>query len=796
MMKFAVFSATVAVAAAISSSHNPASHAVDKQSDLCNNMIVPGYSAPHCGYRVAAGARIVKYNIQNIKPAELLEGAAVDGNPKTSSKAAKAKTTDELKALHMSTDGTYFALPQGQDPLGYGTEDYNDWSPSSPYLCGLLCDVSDECNGFTYKFDMCWLFGDQANTVIQARSGGGEADFAWTTYVKTGSAIREETVALDANLFSDSSTQIPNKAAFNCDAYYVLGEPCTADAVPGSSDSLVNNDFSSLAGFSSKLTLTSGVEWAGAAPSAFDAALTTTGSGGLTLETRHDDGSSFTFPAADADCGCDYETYVTSMAAGSSTGYGFYEASFTSTATEFLNAFWFQGPTAEINVLKVENGKASVSYYCFADQDDQTEVTVDIADVDLSKTTTATLFYSDTMIYWLVNGEIVHSVATPTCLQGVEMKPIFSVEVGDNLPSTVGVANGASFGKMNVAYLRSWSTAYLTDNNFKADGLACKIDSTLYGNRPSDDTDPAMAGTPFLYGGLYKGPVPTGHRRWQAFCGQRLVGKRKFKTAGKRTIKQCGDECAAYPGCQGFWWSLAEDSKCRLYGDFVPQALDDAMQDASKYDNQGNVWMRMSEGVPATKLECEGASNFDGFTEYCYRTLQGFGPRASIDIDANGLIDYGCPYDKSEFLNGIGNRAPKQCKKAADWFVTNADGTESDMKDPASVKSGNTIAGYIKQTEWDETRVWGTRGALGPLTADLCVEFCKEECSCYGAYWRFDKNHCWMLAKANTKLYRSQAAPPPTNPIRMLKSVVYVKNDPENSGCDVDALKSAGKYSV
>jgi hypothetical protein len=336
------------------------------------------------------------------------------------------------------------------------------------------------------------------------------------------------------------------------------------------------------------------------------------------------------------------------------------------------------------------------------------------------------------------------------------------------------VANGASFGAMTVSFFRTWSSNFLVHRN-RDGGVACA-------------SDPA---TGKLYGGLYKGPVPPG--RWQATCGQRLIGKRKFKSSGGKTIVECGQMCIGYPGCVGFWWALSENNKCRLYGDFVPQALDDVSLDD---DAQGNIWMRMSEGVPKAALTCDGATagTFNDFTEGCHNAPGAFGPRASIDIDGDDRIDYGCPYDKSEFVNRNNERSPKQCKPKN--FVTAQGRDVSPGVSPSSL-SGNA-QGYNQAARWikegEHTRAWGSRGVLGPMTPDLCVQLCREECSCRAASWRFDKNHCWLMSTEYTNAYKNQAKPPPTAPIRMLKYAHYEKRNP--SGCDINALKAKGVMSL
>lgn len=51
----------------------------------------------------------------------------------------------------------------------------------------------------------------------------------------------------------------------------------------------------------------------------------------------------------------------------------------------------------------------------------------------------------------------------------------------------------------------------------------------------------------------------------------------------------------------------------------------------------------------------------NGFTKNCFSAPQALGTRAAIDLDQDSVIDYGCPYDRTEFYNGKGNRVSKAC---------------------------------------------------------------------------------------------------------------------------------------
>jgi hypothetical protein len=521
-----------------------------------------------------------------------------------------------------------------------------------------------------------------------------------------------------------------------------------------------------------------GATWAGSAPGAFSSSLASASGGKLQLDTMHSPAGSnkFDFPTTDADCGCSYDTYVTSMTSGkSAVGYGYYEATFSSSASQFVNAFWFQGDQSEINVLKVENGVASVSWYCFADQNNQQTDTLTLPGTfDVGVDHTATLHWTAEQFTILVDGEIKMQRATPSCLQGTQMKPIFSVEVGDNLPSTTGVAAGASFGKMTVNYFRSWSTSYIVASKLTTNkgNVACK----------------ALPGDTWGFSGLYNGPVPSGN--WVATCGQKLLGVRKLKVV-RGTIAECGNECDATVGCAGFWMAINE-GKCRLYHDFLTASAVD--KDVTKEEFVGNVWFTHPPtytGVvpvyPAKlPMTCEKASSSvtAGFTESCFQTHRSFGLRATIDLDDDGVIEFGCPYTTTMNLNAVGNLVPKACKHS--------------QCTPSGVCPGDRLPqGFINKRIWDAdgsaTKNWGgSLGVIGALDATACVKICSTQCSCVAAAWRArgGGSQCWLMSRDLNSRYRNQASPN-QSPIKRVDFTYYLKDS--GATCDRAALISQGR---
>merc|ERR1719473_152154 len=146
----------------------------------------------------------------------------------------------------------------------------------------------------------------------------------------------------------------------------------------------------------------------------------------------------------------------------------------SSTASNFVNSFWLQGDTTEINVLQVdETGAASTSYYCYNDPDDQVMHTTPLPAVDLTANTTVALYYTADQIKVLVNGHVVHEIATPTCMQGGQMQVIWSVEGGaQTLPPVTGMASGDSFGAMSIQYVKKFQVKA----DASGDARSCKVE--------------------------------------------------------------------------------------------------------------------------------------------------------------------------------------------------------------------------------------------------------------------------------------------------------------------------------
>jgi len=750
------------------------------QVPMCGNVVVPGYGVPNCNTRINAQARVVAANIFNVNPSETSVAA-----PRTFQRPRA-----EVLAEYTSQSGQVYTLPRVEDS-DTGNVKFDDYDPSSPLHCGMLCDLNDECGGFSWAYGRCWLAASAGDT-------SGTATFqtrnSWHTYIKSSSALRAPGKVIGA---VEASRFPVNSASDMCDPFFTLGEPCTLDAVAGSSTNLVTKFTNDFSGFEKSLTMSNGNTWLGSAPSVFDTSLTSFTNGvGLVLDTQHQPASSgYTFPEADADCGCEYEDYVTSIAVGTASGYGFYEATLQSTADEFVSAFWLQGPQTEINVLKVENGVATVSWFCFADADNQQSGTTVIEGVNLNDKTTATLHYTAEQITVLINGVIKYQVATPQCMQGAQMKPIFSVEVGDFLPSTSTVAAGASFGKMTVSYFRQWTSQYLVHNDADG-GLQCVADTIAH---------PGVSTT-----GLYKGPVPSGN--WRAVCGQRLIGQRRIATQLRTTLNMCGELCNTQPGCVAFFWAREDKGRCRMYNDVVPTPQEDFRN--TNPNDHGNVWMVRSSGEAIVSIleSCPTVANQDGFSRNCFRSPNAFGTRASIDIDQDGLIDYGCPYDRTQFtteIEGVEIRYGKACQ---DKHCATTEGQNvcplagSPIGDGAKTYAGDKLPeGYARPGVWDEARDWGNGvGVLGALNVELCVDLCRKECSCKMAAWRSDREQCWLMSNGwsggdkNHPRHRFKNQGPSSRTpsqagIQQLTYVAFVKENPVE--CDRDELRSRGVLS-
>lgn len=504
--------------------------------------------------------------------------------------------TTEVMEAGQTQKGTQWYMPRKAALPANGVPPYADWTPSSPAECAMICDHVDadlapadapKCYGFTHKYGQCWFISkvptDPTTPFVDFYYEGGPNLKDWTTYIKHG-----------------HDPAFPNpKTSLACTAYHQIGLPCTqhvvayhtADAPPTTADDMTTGVSWNLA-----LDISTNETWKGSAPGAFDTNLVAFTPAGLELGAKHD--PSFLFPATDAGCGCSYDTYTTSMVAGKDDkGYGIYETTFRSTATEFVNAFWMQGDNAEINVLKVEGSVATASWHCFADQDAQTTNSVTISSsFDVAVDHTATLVYSKEEIIVLIDGLIVLQEATPSCMKDQTMKPILSVEVGDQLPSTAAVASGALFGKMTVGNFRAWNIVgdrlvSPTGNGIR-NGRETEMQVSCKGNGLPSRTGAFTAdlsarwagadGWPSA-GGHYQGPVPAG--KWSAHCGLRLDNKRRLSRVNGVSIEGCGAYCDTWAGCNAFWYE-GSSSSCRLYADVRAQAKADQQQGG---DGGGNA---------------------------------------------------------------------------------------------------------------------------------------------------------------------------------------------------------------
>jgi len=243
-----------------------------------------------------------------------------------------------------------------------------------------------------------------------------------------------------------------------CQATTMIGKPCVPfDGYKWGTATAID-----VSAMSNGLTWgTDDTAWLGTAPAEFKAENV----GADTIVAKHDPSASYS--EADPDCGCEYGKWTTGIKSGDLVGYGFYEAKLKTTAVEFSNVFWMQGEDSEINILKVSEanpntgkGTATVSYHCFnsegsTETEESTEFEVDYADV-----ITAGLLYTEDKIEVIVNNVVRYSKDTPSCLKDKVMKPIFSLETGNTLPSESTTADGT----MTIQYLKKWSPTVPTSN--------------------------------------------------------------------------------------------------------------------------------------------------------------------------------------------------------------------------------------------------------------------------------------------------------------------------------------------
>jgi hypothetical protein len=304
---------------------------------------------------------------------------------------------------------------------------------SGAHSCAELCDMVPDCHSFTTKAPHCWLY----NLKEENLHSSDAMVYSKSTNKQYKGTLQERTYF---------------KATDTCESTAQVNYPCyPEDGFKWGT--VTKNDVSTM---SSALTWgTDETPWLGTAPAEFMAGNV----GSNTIAAKYEPSASFS--AADPDCGCEYGTWTTGIKSGAAVGYGVYEAKLTSTASEFTNAFWFQGASTEINVLKVnEEGKATVSYHCFNDEGSTVSDESAEFDVDLTQDTTATLIFTADKIEVAINNVIVYDVATPACMQGVTMKPIFSIETGDELPTESVAADGT----MTIDYFKTWADVSVPTN--------------------------------------------------------------------------------------------------------------------------------------------------------------------------------------------------------------------------------------------------------------------------------------------------------------------------------------------
>jgi hypothetical protein len=823
---------------AVVSLSSPADAIAAVSSAPCYSTLIPGYSVPLCNRKIQSKIKFGygNFGVFDLRTSDPYQKKHPSYQWKTKPDKANgidgvAYTQEDMNSMSKKNGGdAVYQIPKKMSDYG-NAHLFADFQAMTPTHCALACDAVKECTGFSYKFMQC-IFSENNAGLMRMGNNYKWSSQEFTTYWKSGSPARTSS-KLVGQPSSDTIYQFPGLARFkssvNCDVYFSLGEPCTHDAIAVGTSFTSDDRFDDLSSWDTLMPLDDGQDgtWKGAAPGAFDASKATSNDA-LVLETEHHDpAGSFTMPTSDEDCGCTFDTYVTSMvSAKTAVGYGVYEATLKSTASEFVNAFWMQGDTAEINVLKVEDGVASVSWFCFADQANQVTKSYNVSGVDLSKDTTATLSWNQDMFTVLINGKIAVQEETHACLKDIVMKPIFSVEVGDKLPATDGVAAGASFGKMTVNYFRSWSATSLHKGNGKPsktkvtdeNGISfydrSQIEYECKGKVRSTDK---ATGPDARRMGLYQGPVPAG--KWTAVCGMRLMASRKIigRQSKAVNIPACGQLCDDTPGCTIFQY--ANNKNCLLFTDDVTSKYDVDVEDKTvngrlvlennvvfyrdvQYvkegvDNSDNGdWagypgMLIPKANPAKPVECPTTA-IAGMTVQCFARPAALGKLAGIDFDEDGVLDYGCPYAKTEIFKTTGQRNSKAC-------------SSKDCKDgvndcPTKLVGANTGDEYImksalKRTTWEakgfHTKDWHGQGALGEMTSEVCVKICKESCSCMAAGWWPVSGTCRLMA---TDTYRKEKSQVPRTraPMWVADAHLFIKDmdHSENNYCDMNVFKA------
>jgi hypothetical protein len=431
------------------------------------------------------------------------------------------------------------------------------------------------------------------------------------------------------------------------------------------------------------LEIEAGVPWLGAQPSAFDtslASMETDSEGNPMLVAAAAYNSTFEYPTADSECGCEYADWTTSMWASEDTfGHGQFEMTIHELVPDFLNAFWFQGDDAEFNVAQFEGGNIYARAYCFT-ADGSTEVmTHQYTHTHVAGTTYGVSIYGD-KIKLFVNGMEVHSVDTPSCFQdaALSMNAIISVEAPEEGQFPETPQSDQIMGRMTASNFRSFAIKYISiedgtvANNFGYSCLEDKVNhAAMAGEDPNDDADffknynvgqtgdcegpsvlsdfyrpvggySPIEGTKFLLIANYTG-LNDSYYSYE-FGNQFKITRQVYL---ETTIAGCAQACKQTAGCQTMYVSqvtLDQTTNIRVRGDRVECKLFAKFAGSKKSTARGGMVFIRKEKAYQQVAMVNGS---------CIDPPSGFQNVRCSTTRANNNWKFACPLVKPVVIKGI-----------------------------------------------------------------------------------------------------------------------------------------------
>jgi len=529
---------------------------------------------------------------------------------------------------------------------------------SGPHSCAELCDLDESCMGFQTKTPHCTLFNIPES---EFRAGRGSSTTLAANFLANPDANPQVTSGNEAGK-GTLGPRIYFKSSANsqdiCQATSQIEKPCVPyDGYKWGTATAID-----VTAMNSALTWgTDNTAWLGTAPAEFKAANVAA----KTISAKYEPNA--VYSAADPDCGCEYGKWTTGIKAGSLTGYGFYEAKLTSTALNYANVFWMQGETTEMNILKVnDDGKAKVSYHCFDDEGStETEESAEF-DVDLSGIVTAGFLFTEDKIEVIINNVVKYSKATPTCMQGATMKPIFSIEAADTLPEE----SSASDGVMTITYLRKWAPTVPTGNG---DYLCASVYDSGAKSCNDQTSRAGTAGSHCKHLGPYEG-LGAGMNFEKGLCGLSVLRKKQHRLQPPLEYAETGMRVRGDPSVGG---KACDETPSCVAVHYYPERTVDGVYEAGFSMLMGSGTTRTDEGThgilflrkEAVDDACVDDDVTDDYRKVCNEKVKSNSKYYRCPVpkndgttntyfrnmpDAFGLDDGGRPNVKTNYANAQG----------------------------------------------------------------------------------------------------------------------------------------------